>query len=177
MPDVIYYVAVSLDGYIATPDGGVDWLSAFQTPEEDYGYAAFFDSIDALLFGSRTYEQALGFGEWPYGDKPCRVFSKRPLSVVKPAVHLTAKEPPAVLRELAAQGLKRFWLVGGGQLAASFRQYGLITEYILSVIPVLLGDGLPLFSAPGPETTLILIDTTTYPNGLVQLHYRHTSAV
>jgi len=172
-PDVIYYVAVSLNGYIATPDGGVDWLAAYQTPDEDYGYAAFFDSIDALIFGSRTYEQVVGFGAWPYGDKPCRVFSRRTLATPRPEIRLTTAEPPEVLSELAAQGLKRVWLVGGGQLAASFRRHGLITEYILSVIPVFLGGGVPLFAAPGPEASLALIGATPYSNGVVQLHYRH----
>ena len=66
MPEVVYYVATSLDGYIATPEGSVDWLSTFEGTEEDYGYAEFYSTVDALLLGSRTYEQNLAFGEWAY---------------------------------------------------------------------------------------------------------------
>jgi len=173
MPDVIYYVAVSLDGYIATPDGGVDWLSAFDTPGQDYGYAAFFDSIDALLFGSRTYVQVLGFGDWPYGHKPCHVFSKRPLDAPRPEIHITAEAPDAVVSELATRGSTRIWLVGGGQLAATCRRQGLITEYIFSVIPVILGGGIPLFADSAPLERLTLCESTPYPGGIVQLRYRH----
>jgi dihydrofolate reductase len=67
--EIIYYVAASLDGYIAMPDGGVDWLSPYNTANEDYGYSAFYGSVDALIEGSRTYEQVLGFGEWPHPGK------------------------------------------------------------------------------------------------------------
>jgi hypothetical protein len=70
MPEIVYYVAASLDGYIATTEGKVDWLSAFEGTEEDYGYAEFYSTVDALLLGSRTYEQILAFGEWPYSGKP-----------------------------------------------------------------------------------------------------------
>jgi len=169
--EVIYYVAASLDGYIATPDGGVEWLSSFEAAGGDYGYSKFYPSVDAVLLGSRTYEQSLTFGEWPYPGKPCWVFSRRQLTVARPEVTLTAQSPSAVTSELEARHLRRVWLVGGAKLAASFRAEALITEYIVSIIPVILGTGIPLFGAPGPKEDVKLVESTSYQNGLMQLRY------
>jgi len=88
---VLFYVAASLDGYIATSDGGVDWLSQFEAEGEDYGYAAFFESIDGLLMGRATYDQVLGFGEWVYGEKPCWVCTGRSLHPPKPNIFATTQ--------------------------------------------------------------------------------------
>ena len=96
MPEVIYYVATSLDSYIATPDGGVDWLAPFQSGEEDYGYAASYASVDALLIGSQTCAQFLSFGSWPYKGKPCWLFSRRVLDAAYAEVILTDREPEGV---------------------------------------------------------------------------------
>lgn len=171
MPAVIYYVATSLDSYIATPDGGVEWLSAFESAGEDYGYSGFYASVDAVLLGSRTYTQCLTFGEWPYPGKPCWVFSWRQIEVAQPGVTLTTQSPLHVTAELRARNLRRAWLVGGGELAASFRAHGLITEYIVSIIPMILGAGVPLFASPGPKENLKLADSKSYPNGVTQLRY------
>ena len=144
MPDLVYYVAMSLDGYIATSDGGVEWLTSSGAGEDDYGYSEFYATSDALLMGSRTYEQILTFGDWPYEGKPCWVFSHRPLDVPHCEVTLTHAEPDEVLAELSERDHHRVWLVGGAALAASFRSAGLITEYVVSVIPTILGDGIPV---------------------------------
>ena len=125
--EVVYYVAVSLDGFIATPDGGVDWLAPFEGGDEDYGYAAFYASVDAVLLGRRTCRQALSFGAWPYADKPCWVFSRRgrrELSAVPTGVTTTAASPREVVAGLERRGVGRAWLVGGGELAGSFRDQG-----------------------------------------------------
>ena len=186
MPEIVYYVAASLDGRIATPDGGVAWLAPFEAAGEDYGYSAFYASVDALLFGSRTYQQVLTFGQWPYAGKPCWVFTRRPQSAAQPDVIVTARTPREVAAELDACGLRRAWLVGGGQIAAAFRVEGLITEYIVAIIPVILGAGIPVFGAPPedlrgfPTTSKVsttldaqgLVEHKVYPNGVVQLRYR-----
>jgi uncharacterized protein YhfF/dihydrofolate reductase len=151
MPEIIYYVATSLDGYIATADGGIAWLTPFETADEDYGYAAFYASVEALLLGSRTYEQLLTFDPWPYSGKPCWVFSRRALSPARPEVTVTARSPREIAAELEARAIRRAWLVGGGQIAAAFRDDGLITEYIVSIIPVILGAGTSLFGAPAED--------------------------
>jgi dihydrofolate reductase len=171
MPAVLYYVAASVDGYIATQDGGVAWLSPFEGTGEDYGFAQFYASVDALRLSSRTYEQSLTFSAWPYPGKACWVFSQRPLKVSRPEATLTTHSPRQVVAALAAQHYRRLWLVGGATLAASCRAEGVITEYIVSIILLILGGGIPLFSAPGPPENLALAATRSYPNGVVQLRY------
>jgi dihydrofolate reductase len=177
MLTVLYYVAASVDGYIATQGGGVEWLSPFEGSGEDYGFAQFYASVDALLLGSRTYEQSLTLGTWPYPGKPCWVFSQRPLSVRRPEVTLTTHSPRQVVAALAAQHYRRLWLVGGATLAASCRAEGVITDYIVSIMPLILGGGIPLFSAPGPPENLALADTRSYANGVVQLWYVRDNSI
>jgi dihydrofolate reductase len=171
MPQVIYYVAASLDGYIAIPDGGLEWLAPFEAKGEDYGYADFYESIDAVLLGSRTYEKSLSFGKWPFPGKPTWVFSRRQVAAAEPDVVITPDTPEQVMADLMGRGMERAWMVGGGALAASFREHRLITEYIVSVIPVILGEGIPLFSACGEREYLQLTDSCAYENGVVQLRY------
>jgi dihydrofolate reductase len=172
---VIYYVAASLDGYIAPPDRGLSWLAPFGSSEEDYGYADFYRSIEAVLVGSQTFKQVAQFPQWPYPDKPCWVFSRQHLHTSFPRVFVTDQSPAEVVAELDRRGCQRAWLVGGGQLASSFRVQGLITEYIVSVIPVLLSAGVPLFGSPTPAERLHLVASKVYPTGLVQLHYLRDS--
>ena len=171
MVHVTYYVAVSVDGYIATADGGTDWLKPFESGEEDYGYHDFYRSIDAAVMGSHTYEQCLNFPEWPYPGKLCWVFSRRTFPD-RPDVTVTTDSPSTVLRQLQARGLIRVWLAGGGDLAAAMRKSNLIDEYIFSVVPVILGGGIGLFAYTGSKENLRLLECKTYPNGVIQLHYR-----
>jgi dihydrofolate reductase len=171
VPEVIYYVAASVDGYIATMDGGIEWLAPFEGTDEDYGYAQFYDSVEAVLLGRRTYETSLAFGEWPYPGKPCWVFSHGNIRSLSTDVIRTAQSPAKVMLEIETRGLQRAWLVGGGALAASFRSAGLVTEYIITIVPVVLGAGVPLFGDPGPPERLQLLDAKSYPKGLMQLRY------
>jgi len=136
MPEVIYYVASSLDGYIATADGSVDWLSRFHTAGEDHGAAELEASVDALLLGSHTYEFALKLGQWPSPDKLSWVFTRRDLRILHPSITLTGQSPREVVELLASRGLRRAWLMGGGKLAASFHADHLISRYIISIFPV-----------------------------------------
>jgi dihydrofolate reductase len=168
MPTVVLYVATSLDGFIARSDGAVDWLFT----DGEYGYSAFYESVDALVMGSRTYEQVLTFGPWPYPGKPTYVFTRRALKTGREDVVFVSGEPADVLDHLAGRGLDRIWLVGGAGLVASFRDAGLIDEYILSIHPILLGDGIPLFSAPAPEEGLEFVGSEAYASGLLQVCYR-----
>ena len=158
--EIVYYVAASLDGYIATPQGGIEWLRPFEQGGEDYGYGEFYASIEAVLLGRRTYEKCLEFPEWPYAGKPYWVCS-----------HANGNTPAMVVGELKRRGLRRAWLVGGGKLAAAFRAERLITEYIVSVVPVLLGSGIPLFDGSAAFEPLKLLGAKTYASGIVQLRY------
>lgn len=172
MLEVVYSVASSVDGYIATTDGGVDWLSHFHVGGEDHGAGELHASIDALLLGSRTYDFALKLGQWPSPDKPSWVFTKRALRVLHPSITLTSQSPAEVMGHLEARGFRQVWLMGGGRLAASFHSERLISRYIISVFPVLLGSGIP-FLAPHScsEEALRLVAAKPFKSGMVQLTY------
>ena len=142
--EVIYNAAASLDGCIATLDGGVEWLAPFEGTGEDYGIADFYQTIDVLVMGSTTYEFALAQDEWISPDKPSWVLTRRSLPSAHPNVTLSNADPKDVVESLQALGFERIWLMGGGRLAASFQREGLITEYQITVIPVLLGKGIHL---------------------------------
>jgi dihydrofolate reductase len=155
MLQIVYYVAASADGFIAAEDGSVDWLSQFEG-SEDYGYADFYSGIDAVLIGRTTFEQVLTFGDWPYSEKPTWVFSRRELATLPEGVQRTADAPALFSEKLEASGHQRAWLVGGGALAGSFAGAGLITDIIVSVMPVLLGRGVGLFGETGVDARLEL---------------------
>lgn len=173
MLEIVYYVAMSLDGYIATADGGVDWLGKINTSGEDHGAGKLQAEADALLLGSGTYEFALKLGQWPSGDKPSWVFTKRDLKVLHPSITLTSKSPAEVVEDLRKRGFHKAWLMGGGKLASSFRADGLISEYIVSVFPVILGSGIP-FLAPHSATneTISFVSATPFKSGIIQLTYK-----
>jgi len=172
MLEITYSVASSLDGYIATEDGAVDWLSRFPRTSEEHGAGDLEASVDALLLGSRTYEFALKLGYWPSPQKSSWVFTRRKLAVLDPSITLTSETPAQVVRTLAARGCRRAWLMGGGKLAASFHAEGLITRYILSVFPVLLGSGIPLFAPHASSIdSLRLVAAKPDKSGVVELTY------
>jgi len=176
MAEVVLYIASSVDGYIARSDGSVDWLAQVRQEGEDYGYQAFFDTVDALLMGSRTYEQLLTLGNWPYPDKPCYVFSRRALKTVDSGIQLMGHDLEQALIEIEDRAAKhagtpaRLWLVGGSQLIRSFMDANLVDEMVLSLIPVMLGEGIPLFLSEQPRQ-LHLQHGHAYASGLVQLRY------
>lgn len=168
---LIYYVAASLDGYIARPDGRVDWLKPIEEAGDDHGYQAFYDSIDGLLMGRVTYETILAFGgAWPYPGKPCTVLTRGDPAPVAPEVRISHDTPALAIADLAAAGCKRIWLVGGGSLAGTCYSAGLLDELVVSFIPHLLGAGIPMF-ATGLERRLQLREQRSFPTGVVQLHY------
>lgn len=170
--ELTYYVAMSLDGYIAAPGDDLAWLPPMDPAGEDYGYGAFYAGIDAVLLGRRTWEVCRALGDWLYAGKPARVFSRRPPpAAVTPDTVFTAQDPAAVLAALAAGGCRHAFLVGGGELASACQAQ--ITQYAIAVIPVLLGDGTPLF-APRPMTPrpLRLLRSAQHAGGVVMLWYR-----
>lgn len=169
--NITYYVASSVDGFIADSEGGVDWLNRVQSAGEDYGYAEFFATLDALIIGSKTYEQIVTFGDWPYGDIPCWVLSSRELSPANSQVNVTSHDPQQVVQELRDNGCSEVWLVGGGKLAGMFHECGLITKYVVSVIPTVLGSGVPFLSGTNNVLELELVNSIQYPTGVTQNHY------
>jgi dihydrofolate reductase len=173
-PRFSVFIAASLDGFIARPDGGLDWLEAVHTEGEDYGYQGFFESVDAVLLGAGTYETVRSFEEWPYGDKPVFVASARPWAPVKRESFIQGN-PVVMARQLGQRDYSRVYL-DGGALIRSFLAAGMVADMTLSIVPVLLGAGIPLFRERGKEPSygehgLKLTGTQAYPSGLVQLKY------
>jgi dihydrofolate reductase len=168
-PRCSVFIATSIDGYIAREDGTFDFLSIVEKPDEDYGFAEFFATIDALVIGRNTYETALAFAEWPYAGKRCIVLTHRETASVH-GEQFFSGEPVGLVEQLALVGAQRLY-VDGGAVIRSFFQAGLIDDMTLSIIPVLLGRGIGLFGAEVPEARLVLEGSKTYDSGLVQLRY------
>lgn len=166
-------MACSLDGFIATEGGSVDWLEPFQRTGEDHGVGELQNSVDALLLGSKTYEFALKLGAWPSPKTPSWVFTRRKLKQLHPNITLTAQNPREVVELLKERGLKRAWLMGGGKLATSFHAEGLISSYILIIMPVILGRGIPVFAPGGPQRSLLFQSAKSFKSGIVQLKYKN----
>ena len=165
-----YYVAASLDGFIAEPEGAVDFLDAIGELDAT-AYEQFFAGVDALLMGRRTYDQVLGFGEWPYGDRPCWVMTHRELDAGPDRAMAIAGTPQQVHQHIAAHPCQHLWLVGGADLATQFLQERLIDQVVVSVVPIVLGQGIPLFSNLQNQVVLSLMDVTPRPHDIVELTY------
>ena len=163
------YVAVSLDGFIARPDGDIGWLTTVARPGEDYGYARFFASIDALIIGRKTYEVALGFATWPYAGKRVIVLTHAP-SEPRHDEHFYGGTPEALVHQLSLEGLQHAY-VDGASVIQQFLAAGLVRRATVSVIPLLLGEGVRLFGHAGRDLPLRLVHAKTFESGLVQLSY------
>jgi len=164
------FIATSLDGYIAGPGGSLDWLKMVERPGEDYGYQTFFDSVDALVLGRTTYDAVLGMGAWPYASKRCLVLTHRKGTPGHGEILLEAT-PSEALARLARHGVQHVY-VDGGAVLRQFLAAGLLDRLTLSVLPVVLGNGIPLFAPGGAERRLLLEDVRSWPSGLAQLRYR-----
>ncbi len=175
LPSAEVFIATSLDGYIARPDGGIEWLVDRPVPPgEDFGYAAFMDGVGALVMGRQSYEKVLSFPEWRY-PVPVVVMSKTPAAVSVPEalagkVEATADAPEAVLARLAERGCTRVY-VDGGQVIRAFLAAGLVRRLIVTQIPVLLGAGRPLWGHGSPDIGLTLTSVRHWSNGFVQVEY------
>ena len=170
MRKVVLYIATSLDGYIASPDGSVEWLP---TADQDYGYADFLASADATLLGRGTYEQILDSGAWPYGKLTNYVFSRQaPAQTPHASVQFVSDEAVDFVRELRQQPGRTIWLIGGSTLASPLLTAGLVDELMLLVVPRVLGSGIPLWRHQAQPQTLQMLRTQTWPDGTVLLHYK-----
>ena len=164
------FVGVSVDGFIARPDGALDWLPA--GGGEEHGYEAFMATVDALVIGRNTFDTVLGFEQWPYGDKPVFVLSSRPLGPVPAGavVEHMAGEPADIVSRLAARGIRHAY-VDGGITVQRFLRAGLIQRLIITRVPVLIGSGIPLFGDLTEDIVLGHVGTRQYATGLVQSEY------
>ena len=170
----IVYIATSADGFIARPDGGVEWLDR-PRPRGNYGMAAFFESIDTILFGRKTYDVALGFtGGKGVGSGPRvknYVFSRRPPKSPAPDVEFVREPIKRFAKRLRAAPGRDVWIMGGAGLIASFLDAGEIDEFIVHVIPTFIGKGIPLIAPRHRHVPLRLLSMKRYSDGVVRLHY------
>jgi dihydrofolate reductase len=163
------YIAASLDGFIARKDDALDWLSIVERPNEDYGYKRFSDSIDTMVIGRRTYDTVLGFDAWPYTGKRTVVMTHgSPTS--RQGEEFFAGSPRELVERLGREGSKRAY-VDGGRVIQQFLEADLVDDITLSIIPMLLGQGVPLFGALGHDVRLRLAASRSFESGLVQLEY------
>ena len=170
MGKIVLYIASSLDGFIAKRNGDITWLDEFNVEGEDYGYSEFLNGVDIIVMGSKTYEQVLSFGKWPYESFKTYVLTRRNLDCVD-GVEFYSGYLDSFVHNIKQQSRKNIWLVGGAMVAQNFLKQRYIDEIILSIIPTILGDGISLFKNEDGEVHLDLLQSKSYRNGVVQLHY------
>ena len=169
---VSVFIGTSVDGFIARPNGDLDFLPP--GGGEPHGYEEFIATVDALVIGRNTFETVLGFPAWPYGDKRVVVLSSRPLdlSVVRGGVvEQMAGPPDEIVSKLAARGIHHLY-VDGGITIQRFLREGLIQRLIITRVPVLIGEGVPLFGVLPRDVRLRHVATQHYASGLVKSEYR-----
>jgi dihydrofolate reductase len=165
------FIATSVDGFIARPNGDIDWLPP--GGGEDHGYTAFMATVDALVIGRNTFDTVLGFGSWPYGTKPVFVLTNRSYESPPPpgaVLELMSGSPPQVVSALASRGFRHVY-VDGGITIQRFLEAGLIQQLTITRVPRLIGSGIPLFGALSHDVPLRHLATTHYPSGLVTSVY------
>jgi len=164
----IVYIAASLDGYVATPDGGVEWLESFHG--QDFGYDAFLANIATIVMGRLSFEQVQGFGKWPYRGKQTFVLAaQQPRTLPEGAEHWSGTVGDLAGRLKAGSG--NVWIMGGARTIRSFMDLAAIDRFELFVMPLLLGNGTPLFERSPHRASLRLEAAQTLPSGVVQLSY------
>lgn len=168
---VILYIAMSLDGYIATPDNGLEFLSLVEEKDQDYSYKDFVNSVDTVIVGRKSYEKVLSMGlEYPHTDKDLYIITRTSRPTVGSTKFYTGNLKELVL-DLKTKKGKSIYVDGGAEIANEMMMDNLIDEFYISIIPTLLGDGISLFKNGRSTQNLKLISSISYNKGLVQLHY------
>ena len=168
-PKISVFIGSSIDEYIATKTGDVEWLMEFNSDNEEYGYDQFIASVDTLVMGRHSYEKVSSFDEWPYYGKRVIVLSKTLDSVCNKA-ELFKGSIPELMTKLNSEEVRHIY-VDGGKTISNFLNLNLIDEVILTIVPVFLGMGIPLFNEFSHKIVCSLQSVKSYPSGIVQLHY------
>jgi dihydrofolate reductase len=163
------HVAMSLDGKIARSDGSFDWLMPY--PPQEFGIDAFHAEIDAVVMGRDTYEIERGMGEWPHSGKPVFVVTSRPIEAAPPLVEARTGDLLALADELAGRGYRKIGVEGGGQLIRGLIAIGRLDVLEMAIIPLVLGDGIPLFPPGTPELPLRMIKCAPKSRGALHVVY------
>jgi dihydrofolate reductase len=173
---IIVNLATSADGYIARPDGDIEWLTRRPPPKGFYGMGKFMQSIDTKLLGRKTYDVSVGLGATFGSTTRHYVFSRQPSPAsVPPGVEFIAGGIGSFAKRLRNQKGKNIWMMGGGEIIASFLDEDAIDEFIICVVPVFIGDGIPLIAPRHRDVRLSLRSVQRFPDGVVQLHYNVNS--
>lgn len=169
---IIVHIATSADGYIARPDGDIEWLTSRPAPEGFYGLEAFMKTIDTTVYGRKTFDASRQLGAKFDGKDRTVVFSRHPRPAdAPPQVEFTSEPVEAWARRMRAQPGKDIWLMGGGELIADFLDVQAIDEFVITIAPVFIGDGIPLIARRHRQTPLELRSVERFDDGLAQLHY------
>jgi dihydrofolate reductase len=163
------HIAVSLDGRIARPDGGIDWLEGH--PPDAFGFDEFYAGVDAILMGRGTYDVVRAMPDWPYPGKPCVVVTRRPLDDAPAGVVAMGGDMAGIAAALEAEGHARIWVEGGGEVIRQMLAIGRLDVLEMAVLPIVLGDGIPIFPPGTPETALRLVSCAARPGGALHLVY------
>lgn len=173
------YIATTLDGFIAREDGSLDWLTGSDgnvdqdLEGEDFGFASFMDSIDVLVMGRNTYDMVVSSGHWPYGSMQVKVLSNtlsKFSDSLSSTVEIKSCSPDKLYSELKNSGAKHLY-IDGGKTIQGFLKSGLIDEITITRVPVIIGSGIPLFSAVKNDVQLNHLETKSFKNGFVQSKY------
>lgn len=168
---VILYIAMSLDGYIATPDNGLEFLSLVEEKDQDYSYKDFVNIVDTVIVGRKSYEKVLSMGlEYPHTNKELYIVTRTPRPTEGSTKFYTGNLKELVL-DLKTKRGKSIYVDGGAEIANEMLMDNLIDEFYISIIPTLLGEGISLFKSGRPAQNLKLVSSISYNKGLVQLHY------
>lgn len=171
---VILFIAMSLDGYIAKPDDDLSFLSVVEKEGEDYGYEAFVKNTDTVIMGRKTYEWVLKHAEFPHKEKAVYILTKSQREDTG-NIHFYNDDLRVLIQRLKSEQGKNIYCDGGADTANALFREGLIDEMVLSIIPIMVGEGVRLFKNGIPEQKLTLQKTVSYSTGLVQLHYSKTT--
>jgi len=174
MTKIQCYIAQSLDGYIARKDHSIDWLENISVPEgSDLGYGEFYSKIDTVIMGRKTYDEIMGFDvPWPYADAQCYVItSDKSYQTHTPNTKLVHDLNLAWIQKVKKITDQNIWLIGGGGLVTQFIKLNALDELLITIIPIVLGDGIPLFPDQPPETQWDLEKVNNFGNGAVMLSY------
>lgn len=169
---VIVYISMSLDGYIADKNDNLNFLSLVEQEGEDYGYNEFVNTVDTIIIGRKTYDKVLSMGfEYPHTDKSVYIISRKS-EVQKDNLIYYNQDLKHLINDLKSKPGKNIYCDGGAEIINLLQNECLIDEYIISVIPILLGEGINLFKKKNIEQKLTLLSAKSFKKGLVQLHYK-----
>jgi|SRR5215475_6249033 len=169
---IIFHGATSVDGFIGRLDGSVDWLDR-PRPKGNYGMNEFYRSIDTCILGRKTYDFAVSHGmPEVYPGKKNYVFSRTLKKAASPKVIITSEDVASFAKRLRGEKGKNIWLVGGAEINAAFLDCGELDEFIIDVVPKMIGEGIPLIAPRHRHLPLKLLSGKKFPDGVVELHYR-----